>query len=91
MDVSHSDAWGPPGSSVILSHYSPNLSEAAGLSRTAQRPGAAELGAGQAEQAIRSLVIGCKNWLFSGSPRGATASATREELFRLALFAPSRT
>jgi transposase len=28
------------------------------------------------EQAIRPFVLGRKNWLFSGSPRGATASAT---------------
>ena len=28
------------------------------------------------ENAIRPFVIGRKNWLFSGSPRGATASAT---------------
>ena len=29
-----------------------------------------------AENAIRPFVVGRKNWLFSGSPRGATASAT---------------
>ena len=28
------------------------------------------------EQAIRPFVVGRKNWLFSGSPRGAKASAT---------------
>ena len=28
-----------------------------------------------AERAIRPLVIGRKNWLFSDTPRGATASA----------------
>ena len=28
------------------------------------------------ERAIRPFVLGCKNWLFSGSPRGAAASAT---------------
>ena len=28
------------------------------------------------EQAIRPFVVGRKNWLFSGSPRGAAASAT---------------
>ena len=28
------------------------------------------------ENAIRPFVVGRKNWLFSGSPRGATASAT---------------
>ena len=28
------------------------------------------------ENAIRPFVIGRKNWLFSGSPRGAHASAT---------------
>jgi transposase len=27
------------------------------------------------ENAIRPFVVGRKNWLFSGSPRGATASA----------------
>jgi transposase len=27
------------------------------------------------ENAIRPFVIGCKNWLFSGSPCGASASA----------------
>jgi transposase len=29
-----------------------------------------------AENSIRPFTIGRKNWLFSGSPRGATASAT---------------
>jgi transposase len=28
------------------------------------------------ENAIRPFVLGRKNWLFSGSPRGAAASAT---------------
>ena len=28
------------------------------------------------ERAIRPFVVGRKNWLFSGSPRGAAASAT---------------
>ena len=30
----------------------------------------------QAENAIRPFVVGRKNWLFSGSPEGAHASAT---------------
>lgn len=28
-----------------------------------------------AERAIRPFVIGCKNWLFSDTPKGGTASA----------------
>ena len=36
------------------------------------------------EQAIRPFVIGRKNWLFSGSPRGATASALLYSLIETA-------
>ena len=36
------------------------------------------------EQAIRPFVVGCKNWLFSGSPRGAAASATLYSLIETA-------
>ena len=37
-----------------------------------------------AENAIRPFVIGRKNWLFSGSPRGAQASATLYSLIETA-------
>ena len=36
------------------------------------------------EQAIRPFVVGRKNWLFSGSPRGAKASATLYSLIETA-------
>lgn len=36
------------------------------------------------EQAIRPFVLGRKNWLFSGSPRGANASATLYSLIETA-------
>ena len=36
------------------------------------------------EQAIRPFVVGRKNWLFSGSPRGAAASATLYSLIETA-------
>jgi transposase len=36
------------------------------------------------ERAIRPFVLGRKNWLFSGSPRGATASATLYSLIETA-------
>ena len=36
------------------------------------------------EQAIRPFVLGRKNWLFSGSPRGAAASATLYSLIETA-------
>jgi transposase len=36
------------------------------------------------EQAIRPFVVGRKNWLFSGSPRGANASATLYSLIETA-------
>ena len=36
------------------------------------------------EQAIRPFVIGRKNWLFSGSPRGAAASALLYSLIETA-------
>ena len=36
------------------------------------------------EQAIRPFVVGRKNWLFSGSPRGAVASATLYSLIETA-------
>ena len=36
------------------------------------------------KQAIRPFVVGCKNWLFSGSPRGAAASATLYSLIETA-------
>jgi len=36
------------------------------------------------EQAIRPFVLGRKNWLFSGSPRGASASATLYSLIETA-------
>ena len=36
------------------------------------------------EQAIRPFVVGRKNWLFSGSPRGAKASATLFSLIETA-------
>jgi transposase len=38
----------------------------------------------RAENAIRPFVIGRKNWLFSGSPRGAEASATLYSLIETA-------
>ena len=38
-----------------------------------------------AENAIRPFVIGRKNWLFSGSPRGAHASAILYSLIETAL------
>lgn len=37
-----------------------------------------------AENAIRPFAVGRKNWLFSGSPRGATASATLYSLIETA-------
>lgn len=37
-----------------------------------------------AENCIRPFVIGRKNWLFSGSPRGAEASATLYSLIETA-------
>lgn len=37
-----------------------------------------------AENAIRPFVIGRKNWLFSGSPRGAHASTTLYSLIETA-------
>lgn len=37
-----------------------------------------------AENAIRPFVVGRKNWMFSGSPRGATASATIYSLIETA-------
>jgi len=37
-----------------------------------------------AENAIRSFVVGRKNWLFSGSPRGARASAAIYSLIETA-------
>ncbi len=37
-----------------------------------------------AENAIRSFVVGGKNWLFSGSPNGAQASATLYSLIEIA-------
>ena len=37
-----------------------------------------------AENAIRPFVIGCKNWLFSGTPEGAKASATLYSLIETA-------
>jgi transposase len=36
------------------------------------------------EQAVRPFVLGRKNWLFSGSPRGASASATLYSLIETA-------
>ena len=36
------------------------------------------------ENAIRPFVVGRKNWLFSGSPRGAHASATLYSLIETA-------
>ncbi len=36
------------------------------------------------ENAIRPCVVGRKGWLFSGSPRGAQASATRYSLIETA-------
>ena len=36
------------------------------------------------ENAIRPFVLGRKNWLFSGSPRGAHASATLYSLIETA-------
>ena len=38
----------------------------------------------RAENAIRPFVIGRKNWLFAGSPRGAEASATLYSLIETA-------
>lgn len=35
-----------------------------------------ELDNNRSERPIKSVVIGRKNWLFSNTPRGATASAT---------------
>ena len=43
-----------------------------------------ELDNNKAENAIRPFVIGRKNWLFSGSPRGAEASATLYSLIETA-------
>jgi len=43
-----------------------------------------ELDNNLAENAIRPFVIGRKNWLFSGSPRGAEASATLYSLIETA-------
>ena len=40
-----------------------------------------------AENCIRPFVIGRKNWLFSGSPKGAEASAGIYTLFYLTLTA----
>jgi hypothetical protein len=37
-----------------------------------------------AENAIRPFAVGRKNWLFSGSPRGAKASATLFSLIETA-------
>ena len=37
-----------------------------------------------AENAIRPFVIGRKNWLFSGTPNGASASAAIYSLFETA-------
>ncbi len=43
----------------------------------------------KAENAIRPLVVGRKGWLFSGSPRGAHASATLYSLGALTIKAIS--
>lgn len=43
-----------------------------------------ELDNNKAENAIRPFVVGRKNWLFSGSPRGAQASATLYSLIESA-------
>jgi transposase len=43
-----------------------------------------ELDNNRAENAIRPFVVGRKNWLFSGSPRGAHASATLYSLIESA-------
>jgi len=39
---------------------------------------------GASERSIRPFVVGRKNWLFSGSPRGANASATLYSLIETA-------
>jgi transposase len=39
---------------------------------------------GESERSIRPFVLGRKNWLFSGSPRGASASATLYSLIETA-------
>jgi len=44
-----------------------------------------EIDNNKAENAIRPFVIGRKNFLFSGSPRGADASATMYTLVETAL------
>jgi transposase len=46
--------------------------------------GRLEIDNNKAENAIRPFVIGRKNWLFSGSPRGAEASATLYSLVETA-------
>lgn len=40
------------------------------------KDGRIEIDNNLAENAIRPFALGCKNWLFSGSPNGAKAGAT---------------
>jgi len=54
------------------------------LLTTFPEDGHLEIDNNKAENAIRPFVIGRKNWLFSGSPRGARASATLYSLIESA-------
>lgn len=45
------------------------------------RDGRLEIDNNRSERSIKPFVIGCKNWLFANTPRGAQASAIIYSLF----------